>query len=298
MELLQTELCRAGVRQEIEYPLCRHSSFRIGGNARLALFPKNREEMVMCLCALRQSQLPYLIIGNASNVVFSDSGFDGVVLFTTAYREIVQVGEKMIAGAGAMLSSIASSAASASLTGMEFAQGIPGTLGGAVFMNAGAYDGCMEDVCTFSEYYDTKTGKVGILEGDAQEFGIRSSIYQRHPEYIVLSATFVLPYKEMRLITERINTFSKRRRASQPLDMPSAGSVFKRPIGYFAGKLIEECGLKGFSIGGAQVSEKHAGFIVNRGGATASDVKALMELIRETVYQRTGVTLEPEIRFV
>ena len=299
MESLRRFLQDAGVRTQNEYSLKEHSSFRIGGAARLAIFPRDREQMILSLQALAASDVRHLVIGNATNVVFDSRGFDGAILFTHDFRSIeCDRMNRLICTAGTPLSHLSKAAYTTSRGGIEFAFGIPGTLGGAVFMNAGAYDGCMGDVCSSSEYYDTKTGKVGVFEGYAQEFGNRTSIYQKHPEYIVLSATFVLPYKEMRNIIARMNDFTKRRRESQPLELPSAGSVFKRPIGYFAGKLIDECGLKGVTVGGAQVSPKHAGFIVNVGGATSDDVKRLVEIIRETVFFRTGVMLEPEIRFV
>ena len=300
MDLLQRILQDGGIRTETEYRLCEHSTFRIGGPAKLALFPKDREEMIFSLRTLAAYGARYTVIGNASNVVFDDRGYDGAILFTEEYDDIEYDFRKnhLIACSGASTASVANQAMNLSRGGVEFMQGIPGTVGGAVYMNAGAYDGCMADVCEWSEYYDTNTGKIGVFEGDAQEFGIRSSIYQKHPEYIILSATFVRPRKEMRQILMRMQTFAKRRRESQPLNLPSAGSVFKRPIGYFAGKLIDECGMKGVRIGGAQVSEKHAGFIVNRGGATSNDVKELVELIRETVFQRTGVMLECEIQFI
>ena len=299
MDLLQRILHDGGVQTKTEYPLCAHSTFRIGGPARLALFPTDREQMLFSLRTLAAYGARYIVIGKASNVVFDDRGFDGAILFTNRYEGVEWDNQKqLIACSGTSMAYFAHQAYNASRGGVEFMKGIPGTVGGAVYMNAGAYDGCMEDVCESSEYYDTNTGRVGVFVGDEQEFGIRTSIYQKHPEYVILSATFIRPYKPMNQILLRMNDFSKLRKQSQPLDLPSAGSVFKRPIGYFAGKLIDECGLKGTQIGGAQVSEKHAGFIVNRGGATSSDVKALVELVREAVFQRTGVMLECEIRFI
>ncbi len=299
MELLHHILSDAGVKTQTEYSLKEHSSFRIGGTARLAIFPADREQMIFSLRTLAAVGARYVIIGNASNVVFDDRGFNGAVLITKEYNAVESTKEKrIIACSGAALSKVSFAAIPLERGGLEFLYGIPGTVGGAIFMNAGAHDGCMADVCLSSEYFDMNTGRIGVLEDDEQEFGIRTSIYQKHPEYVILSATFAGKYKMIRHINERINTYCKRRRESQPLELPSAGSVFKRPIGYYAGKLIDECGLKGLCIGGAQVSEKHAGFIVNRGGATSSDVKALVELIRETVFQRTGVMLECEIIFI
>jgi len=298
MELLRNELKRAGIRVESECPLCRYSSFRIGGCAKLALFPKNRMEMIACLDGVRRYGLPYLVIGNASNVVFSDRGFDGVIIFTTAWKELTVEGTRISVGAGVSLSAIANAAQRASLCGAEFLHGIPGTLGGAVFMNAGAFGGCMADICAKSEYYDARTGESGVLCGEEQAFSNRTSIYEKHPSYTVLGAELILQKGNQSEICARMRDYMERRRRTQPLELPSAGSVFKRPEGFFAGRLIEECGLKGTRVGGAEVSVKHAGFIVNRGGATAADVRALCELIRARVLAQTGVRLECEIRFL
>lgn len=298
MELLRNELKRAGVRMETECPLCRYSSFRIGGCAALALFPQSREELIACLEGVRRYALPYLVIGNASNVVFPDEGFAGVVIFTTAWREVTVNGTCICASAGVSLSAIANVAQRASLTGAEFAHGIPGTLGGAIFMNAGAFGGCMADICRKSEYYDMRTGEIGAFVGTAHTFSNRTSIYEKHPHYTILRAEMLLEKGNQSEICAQMRDYMERRRRTQPLELPSAGSVFKRPEGYFAGKLIEDCGLKGTRIGGAEVSVKHAGFIVNRGGATAEDVKRLCELIRARVWNETGVNLECEIRFL
>lgn len=299
MDLLHRVLHDGGIRTQTEYSLKENSTFRIGGPAKLAVFPADRDQMLFSLRTLAAFGERYIVIGNASNVVFDDCGFNGAILFTRDYEGVeCDLENRLIACSGASMAQLAVKACQFSRGGLEFTRGIPGTVGGAVFMNAGAYDGCMGDVCDSSEYFDTNTGRIGVFEGDEQEFGIRTSIYQKHPECIILSATFVRPYKAMRQIIERMNTFAKRRKESQPLNMPSAGSVFKRPIGYFAGKLIDECGLKGVSVGGARVSEKHAGFIVNTGGATSRDVRTLVELVRDVVFARTGVMLECEIRFI
>ena len=298
MDRLQRLLRDAGVRTETEYPLAPRSSFRIGGAARLAVFPTDRGQMLTALRFVVDSNLPYAVIGNASNVVFSDGGFDGVVLFTGAFKQVTREGQYLICCAGATLASLARTACAASLSGLEFAHGIPGTVGGAIFMNAGAYGGCMADICVCSEYFDAEHGEVRCLTGEAQGFGIRTSIYEKNPHDTVLSATLRLEVDDPRSIEAKMREFAKRRHQSQPLEFPSAGSVFKRPHGYFAGKLIEDCGLKGSRVGGAEVSEKHAGFIVNRGGATAEDVRLLVERIQTTVLAQTGVALEPEIRFL
>ena len=225
-------------------------------------------------------------------MVFSDAGYRGAVVFTGKCRNIKIENDLVFADAGVLLSALSSAARDESLSGLEFAFGIPGTLGGAIFMNAGAYGGSMSDVCISSWYYDLETGHFGESFGDAQCFGYRKSIYQEHPERIILSATLQLKKGNRKTISEEMRTYWDKRRATQPLDLPNAGSVFKRPEGHFAGKLIEDCGLKGLTVGGAQVSQKHAGFIVNIGGATCEDVKRLIEKIQTTVLQQTGVKLE------
>jgi len=220
------------------------------------------------------------------------------LILTGGLSRLTVEGQTIRAEAGVSLAVLAAAAATAGLSGLEFAHGIPGTLGGALVMNAGAYGGCMSDVCVSSSYFNMETGKIETVTGDAHAFGYRASIYMTHPEYVVLGAEIALHDDDPALIRERMEDLKQRRRSSQPLELPSAGSVFKRPVGHFAGKLIEDCGLKGLTVGGAEVSKKHAGFIVNRGGATAKDVRCLVEKIQETVLQRYGVELECEIRFL
>lgn len=298
MERLRVALEGFGLHTESEYRLSEHSTFRIGGKCALAVFPKNEEQMLFALRLVCAYGVRFLLIGKASNVLFPDEGFDGVIIFTHAFQGCKIEENTVCADAGASLYSIAVAAKNASLTGFEFAHGIPGTLGGALVMNAGAYSGCMGDVCVSSKYFDLKSGEVKTVRGDAHEFAYRHSIYANHPNYAVLGATLNLTSGSECEIQARMEDFKQRRRTSQPLEYPSAGSVFKRPAGHFAGKLIEDCGLKGVREGGAQVSTKHAGFIVNLGGATARDVRALIEKIQETVFRKTGVTLEPEIHFL
>ena len=298
MEHLIRQLQDVGVEWELDCPMAPHTSFRIGGPADVALFPRTSEKLYQALSILRKAKIPTLVIGNGSNVVFADDGYRGAVVFTGKCRKI-EVQEDIIqADAGVSLSALASAARDEGLSGLEFAFGIPGTLGGAVYMNAGAYGGSMSDVCISSSYYDLQTGKLVSLSGGEQKFGYRKSIYQCHPERIILGATLKLNRGDRKKITEQMRTYWDKRRASQPLDLPNAGSTFKRPEGYFAGKLIEDCGLKGLTVGGAQVSTKHAGFIVNVGGATCEDVKRLIEQIKTTVLQQTGVELECEIKFL
>ena len=298
MEKLLIRLQNTGIRWETNVPLSKHSSFQIGGRADLAVFPTSRAQLIDALSILRESGLPTTVIGRGSNVVFSDEGYRGVVVFTGKCRKIKIEGDTVYADAGVSLSALSSAVRDESLSGLEFAFGIPGTLGGAVYMNAGAYGGSMSDVCISSEYYDLKTGQVFGLFGDEQCFDYRKSIYQEHPEYIILSATLKLKKGKRKHITEQMRMYWEKRKNAQPLELPNAGSTFKRPEGYFAGKLIEDCGLKGLTVGGAQVSTKHAGFIVNIGGATCEDVKRLIEQIKATVLQQTGVELECEIKFL
>ena len=287
-----------GVDWEQNCPLSKHSSFRIGGAADLALFPHSGNTLCQTLKILQAHEVPVLVIGNGSNVVFSDAGYRGAVVFTGKCRNLKIKDDIVYADAGVLLSTLASAVRDEDLSGLEFAFGIPGTLGGAVYMNAGAYGGSIGDVCIKTEYYNIKTGKRGCLTDGEQDFGYRKSIYQKHPERVILSATLQLKKGNRQEISEQMQTYWNKRRTAQPLDLPNAGSTFKRPEGYFAGKLIEDCGLKGFTVGGAQVSEKHAGFIVNIGGATCEDVKRLVEQIQATVLQQTGVELECEIRFL
>lgn len=298
MDRLLKELEKQKIDWETDCPLSQHSSFRIGGRARLALFPRSREGLVEALRLLKRGQMPILTVGNGSNVVFSDAGFDGAVVFTGGCRSISVHNNELIADAGVSLSALANTARDASLTGLEFAFGIPGTLGGAVFMNAGAYGGSMDQVCVSSEAYDAKNDCFVTYTGAEQLFGYRSSVYEKNEHLTVLSARLRLTCGHGEAITAQMREYWDRRKNSQPLEYPSAGSVFKRPEGHFAGKLIEDCGLKGLTIGGAQVSKKHAGFIINLGSATSEDVKCLVEKIQSTVLQRTGIALECEIKFL
>lgn len=291
-------LTQTGVRVEQSYLLAPHTTFRIGGNARLAVFPKTREELLLTLHTLRDFGVRYTVIGAASNVVFSDEGYDGAVVFTGAWRECRVEGDEMTVSAGTPLLTVATEARRLGLSGTEFAYGIPGTLGGAVFMNAGAFGGAMSDVCVQSAYFDPTSGEIKSVHGAEHLFGYRTSIYEKNPHYTVLGATLRLTRGTPDAIDARMKDYLARRKSTQPLEHPSAGSVFKRPEGYFAGKLIEDAGLKGTRVGGAEVSLKHAGFIVNRGGATARDVRALVDLIRARVQDQFGITLECEIRFL
>ena len=298
MEKTLQTLTESGILIERSYLLSGHSGFHIGGLAAAAAFPTDVEQIILLLKEMRSSRIPFLVMGNATNVVFPDKGYEGIVIFTSRMRGERIAGDTLHLEAGVSMRRAAVLARERALTGLEFAYGIPGTVGGGIFMNAGAYGQELADVCVKSEYYNTATGSIGTLTGVDQRFFYRSSIYQEHPEWVILKAELSLSKGEPSAIAAQMEEQQARRRASQPLEYPNAGSVFKRPAGDYAGRLIEVCGLKGTRIGGAEVSTKHAGFIVNRGGATARDVKDLVELIQERVLTSSGVTLECEIRFI
>lgn len=280
-----------------DFPLSRVTSFHIGGNADLAVYPADAEAFAYALDAVVQAGVPYTVIGNGSNTLVRDGGFRGVVFVTTDMRRVTIDGTRLTGGCGVLLGSVGTNASRAGLAGAEFANGIPGTLGGAVYMNAGAYGGQLADIVCETVCYDLDAKQVLHLDNAAQHFGYRHSVFMEK-NYIILSATLQLTKDEPDAIRARMNDYLARRREKQPLEYPSAGSVFKRPEGHFAGKLIEDAGLKGLRVGGAEVSPKHAGFIVNVGGATARDVLELIERIREKVYAMSGVTIECEIRTI
>ncbi len=280
-------------------PMSRHTSFRIGGPADLLVSPKSERAVCGVVRAAKKAGLPLTVLGNGSNVLVPDEGIRGVVLCIGSDYAAVQVRDTCItAQTGALLSALSNEAFRQSLTGLEFAGGIPGSLGGALFMNAGAYDGQMADVVGSSRYYDAQADCIRTLEGAAHAFGYRTSVFRTHPEWIVLSARIQLKRGDPVQIRAKMDDFSQRRRDKQPLNYPSAGSTFKRPTGYFAGKLIQDAGLMGYTVGGAQVSEKHAGFVINRGGATCADVQALIAHVQQEVFRQFGVQLEPEVRML
>ena len=279
-------------------PLSRHTSFRIGGPARyFAVAEGWQVGGLYSACAAKG--LPFALIGNGSNILARDAGFPGLVCKLAA--EEIEVSENRItAPAGCLLSSLAATAQRAGLTGLEFAQGIPGSVGGGVFMNAGAYGGQMADTLMESVYIDLAHPEAGEqrLAAVGHTFGYRHSLYMERPHWLITKAVFELAPGDSAAIARVMADLAARRREKQPLEYPSAGSTFKRPQGHFAGQLIEEAGLKGYRIGDAQVSEKHAGFIVNRGSATCADVLALMEHVEETVEARFGIRLEGEVRLL
>ena len=277
-------------------PMSRHTTFRIGGMAEIFLMPTIKEAVdVITLC--RAKKIPYTIIGNGSNLLVSDQGYRGVIIQLDRNMEEITVdGTEIRAAAGALLSSIAVAARRASLAGFEFAGGIPGTLGGAVVMNAGAYGGEMKDVLKEVTVM-TGDGEIRVIPASELEMGYRTSIIKK-AGYLVLGATISLKEGNLEEIKALTRELSEKRTSKQPLEFPSAGSTFKRPEGYFAGKLIMDSGLRGYQIGGARVSDKHCGFVINAGDATAQDVVALMDHVTEVVREKYGVTLEPEVKFL
>ncbi len=289
-------------KSKIEYKkkmlLAPLSSFKIGGNCAVAVFPKSREELVISIHEARDNGIKYDVIGKGSNILFSDDGYNGMLVFTSHMNQIKEEDGIVYAEAGAGLGAIANCAAERSLSGLEFAYGIPGSLGGSVFMNAGAYGGEMKDVTVYSDYYDPRNDAFGRFSGEEQRFSYRKSVYTENKDLVILGAAIKLKSGNEEDIRAVMNENLKKRKDKQPLEYPSAGSAFKRPPNDFAARMIDECGLKGFSVGGAQVSEKHAGFVINKGGATSADVKKLMSEVSDRVYEKFGVRLESEIRYI
>lgn len=283
--------------------LAKHSSFKIGGPAKIAVFPKNRDEFVSVLRAVKNCNYKYLVVGNASNLLFDDKGYDGIIIFTKhmTATEYIHKSDKILikVECGRSLTELAGETGKKhTLTGLEFAYGIPGTVGGAVYMNAGAYGGQMSDVVKETEYFYPSSGEIKSFCGDEHRFDYRHSVFAEHPEYVILSTTIEMKEGNAEDIFSLMNKNMTSRREKQPLEYPNAGSTFKRPAGHFAGKLIEDCGLKGYTVGGAQISEKHAGFTINIGGATSADVLSVINHTKETVLERFGVELESEIIYV
>ncbi len=286
---------------KIEYtentPLAPYTSFRIGGPGRLLVFPKNVEEAVEVLDILRGEGIPTVVLGNGTNVLVSDDGFDGAAVILSDMRSYSIDGNRITADAGMPLTKLALLAAKSSLSGLEFAYGIPGTLGGGIYMNAGAYGGDMSQVITSSRYYDLETGESGDIIGEAHEFAYRHSVYMDSRK-VILSATLRLVPGQRDYIEERMNGYMSKRKEKQPLEFPSAGSTFKRGNGFITSQVIDEVGLKGRSVGGAEVSEKHAGFVINKGSATAKDVLELIDIIKAEVKEKAGYDIECEIRYI
>ena len=303
MEKISAAICefiRAYVAEEdilFEEPMCRHTTFKVGGPAGCLVRISEPRQLQAIIPYLREVDIPYFVLGNGSNLLVGDKGYNGVVLQIGGnLNQITVEGTTIKAGAGALMSQVAKKALEEGLTGFEFASGIPGTIGGGVVMNAGAYDGEMKQVVT-SVTVMNETGEILELDNEGMEFGYRNSIIKNRP-FVVLEVELKLQEGNSEEIKAKMDDLSKRRREKQPLEFPSAGSTFKRPEGYFAGKLIMDAGLRGYSIGGAKVSDKHCGFVINAGNATAADVAEVIQEVQEKVKEKFGVTLEKEVIFL
>ncbi len=282
--------------------LAGHTTFKIGGPAAFWCAPRNAAELHRILQHCRAQGVRVYLLGNGSNTLFDDAGFDGAVVDMRGLNEMKASDAdtdlvRITAGAGQTLGRLCSKAQTLGLTGLEFACGIPGTVGGAVYMNAGAYGGELKDVLESVTFLDSDL-QLRTLPAADLKMGYRTSLFEENPDWCILSATVVLRHGDGAAVLARMQELLGRRKDKQPLEWPSAGSTFKRPQGAFAGKLIEECGLRGFTVGGAQISEKHCGFVINRGGATCADVVALTEQVSRIVREKTGFVLEREIRVV
>ena len=294
---LYRELCDAAGAQNVlaDEPMSRHTTFRIGGPADYFVSVSSVEEIREVLGACRRNSAAYYIMGNGSDLLVGDKGYRGVIIqLFKRMSEIRVEGERIYAQAGALLSKTAAAACEASLTGMEFASGIPGTLGGALRMNAGAYGGEMKHIVESADIL-TPEGEVKTLSVEELGMGYRTSVISRN-DYVALGAVLKLKRGEQEQIRARMEELKEKRVEKQPLEYGSAGSTFKRPEGYFAGKLIEDAGLRGYRVGDAQVSEKHCGFVINRGNATAAEVAQLMEDVADRVEEKFGVRLPPEVK--
>ena len=289
--------CAGGENVRRQEPMSLHTTFRIGGPADLFVMPGSIQAVADSIRICKETQTPYAVIGNGSNLLVSDAGYRGVIIqIGRNLNQITRNGEEIRAQAGAMLSVIAKTALLESLTGFEFASGIPGTLGGAVVMNAGAYGGEMKDVLTEVTVL-TREGEIRTIPAEKLELGYRTSLAAKNG-WIILEAVMKFQKGDAEAIRSRMEELKVQRVTKQPLDLPSAGSTFKRPDGYFAGKLIMDAGLRGFTVGGAQISEKHCGFVVNKGGETEEDVRNLICAVQKKVQEDAGVKLEPEVKFL
>ncbi len=294
---LWDKLCETVTAENVltDEPMDRHTTFRVGGPADFFVTPANEEQVRDTLLLLKKENVPYYVMGNGSNLLVGDKGFRGVIIQIAKKMNQIRVdGETIYAQSGALLSRVAAQALANGLTGFEFASGIPGTLGGAVMMNAGAYGGEMKQVLA-NAYVLTKVGEIRVIPADLMELGYRTSIFSKNQD-IVLGAELKLERGNEENIRNYMEELKEKRVSKQPLEYPSAGSTFKRPEGYFAGKLIQDAGLRGFQVGGAQVSEKHCGFVINRNQATAADILSLMEQVADKVEAQFGVRLEPEVK--
>lgn len=277
-------------------PLCNHTSFKIGGPADIFLTPNTPELLQEMISIINRNQLRYMIIGGGNNLLFSDKGFRGVIISTQKLKRIIRKDNQLNVLCGTSLKELTTFCLENSLSGLEFSCGIPGSVGGAIFMNAGAYGGEMKDVVTQVSFLN-KQNEFQTFQQNEHNFSYRNSIYQQE-HFLILEVTYELHTAPQQEIAEQMQDLQERRESKQPLEYPSAGSVFRRPEGYYVGKLIDDCGLKGYSIGGAQISEKHSGFIINTGNATAQNVVDLINFIKQTVKNKFGVELHTEVRII
>lgn len=283
-----------------DVPMAQHTSFRAGGHADMMVIVQETEDLkaVLALLADEKYQYPFMVLGNGSNVLVKDGGYRGIIIKVgEAFNYAIPTENKLLCGAATPMSAVSKAAAEAGLSGFEFASGIPGSIGGAVFMNAGAYGGEMAHVVDKVHLVSRDGSRDFYLTAAELQMGYRHTLLHESGD-IVVDVVLALSEGNKDAIRAQITDFTKRRNAKQPVSFPSAGSFFKRPEGYFAGKLIEDAGLKGLTVGGAQVSELHSGFIINRGGATASDILQLMEIVQAKVLDEFGVMLEPEVRII
>ncbi|MDO4485256.1 MAG: UDP-N-acetylmuramate dehydrogenase [Bacillota bacterium] len=279
-------------------PMAEYTSFKAGGKADVLVEPQNERELAEILKTVEDEGTGYMVLGNGSNILVRDGGFKGVIIkIGDAFNYVRQEGNYLICGSGTLMAAVSRKAAAAGLAGLEFASGIPGSIGGAVFMNAGAYGGEMVQVIDTVKVISKDGNEALCLTADELQMGYRHSVLQETGD-VAVEVRLELQPGDPEKIKENIADFTQRRNSKQPVTYPSAGSFFKRPEGYFAGKLIQDAGLKGLCIGGAQVSELHSGFIINKGGATASDILQLMEVVQADVYDKFGVMLEPEVRII
>ncbi len=294
---MKEKLQALGVTFTANEPMKFHTSFHIGGPCDYLVCPDSVDQLQEVVRLAREEGVRLTVVGNGSNLLVSDDGIDGIVLKTTALNQIKLEENRIHADCGATLSAVSHTAVSHGLDGMCELSGIPGSVGGAVYMNAGAYGGEVKDVLKETLYLDEHLN-LNTLTNSEHQFSYRHSIFSDRPDWVVLRSVFELNTGDTGLLKEKNLELLRKRNEKQPLNYPNAGSIFKRPEGYFAGKLIEDCQLRGYLVGGAQVSEKHCGFIVNRGDATASDVCHLIAHIRQVVLETFGVMLEPEVRYL
>lgn len=283
---------------EEDVPMAQYTSFKAGGNARMMITPRSIRELKAVLCVLTEQDCPHMVLGNGSNVLVKDSGYDGaIVRIGDAFDYVRQEGDKLICGSGTLMSVVAKAAVAAGLAGFEFASGIPGSVGGAVFMNAGAYDGELSNILDRARIVSKDGKREFYMTAEELQMGYRHTLLHETGD-VVAEVELKLAEGDRQEIKAKIADFTQRRNSKQPVSFPSAGSFFKRPEGYFAGKLIQDAGLKGVSVGGAQVSELHSGFIINKGGASATDILQLMEIVQARVMDEFGVKLETEVRII